>query len=171
MVITTQRLTLPVAGWPRHHPAPSSPHSDRYLSPSMLLLLALLRSASGQIITESLASSFPTVIVYVVDTVRCRNAVTFMSNMLYACSILYKLKLPLVLAFNKTDAQDCSFAMEWMSDLDAFTEGNRPQRARRTLDLRTACYLPVTDICPPHCCTQPSNPRRATWAPSPNQWP
>jgi hypothetical protein len=33
------------------------------------------------------------VIVYVVDTVRCRNAVTFMSNMLYACSILYKLKL------------------------------------------------------------------------------
>ena len=52
-------------------------------------------SASGQIITESLASSLPTAIVYVVDTARCQNAVTFMSNMLYACSILYKMKLPL----------------------------------------------------------------------------
>ena len=59
-------------------------------------------SASGQIITESLAACYPTVIVYVVDTVRCQNAVTFMSNMLYACSILYKIKLPMVLAFNKT---------------------------------------------------------------------
>ena len=58
-------------------------------------------SASGQIITESLAATYPTVIVYVIDTVRCKNAVTFMSNMLYACSILYKLKLPLVLALNK----------------------------------------------------------------------
>ena len=53
-------------------------------------------SASGAIITESLAATYPTVIVYVVDTARCKNAVTFMSNMLYACSILYKLKLPLV---------------------------------------------------------------------------
>ena len=61
-------------------------------------------SASGQIITESLAATYPTVIVYVVDTVRCKNAVTFMSNMLYACSILYKLKLPLVLALNKVHA-------------------------------------------------------------------
>lgn len=40
-------------------------------------------SASGSIISESLASSMPTVIVYVVDTPRCASAVTFMSNMLY----------------------------------------------------------------------------------------
>ena len=87
-------------------------------------------SASGQIITESLAAAHPTVIVYVVDTVRCRNAVTFMSNMLYACSILYKLKLPLVLAFNKTDAQSHDFAIDWMTDLDAFQEAL--QRSART---------------------------------------
>tara|TARA_B100000795_G_scaffold190428_1_gene145071 strand:- start:149 stop:262 length:114 start_codon:yes stop_codon:yes gene_type:complete len=36
----------------------------------------------------------PTCVVYVVDTPRCQSAVTFMSNMLYACSILYKMKLP-----------------------------------------------------------------------------
>ena len=86
-------------------------------------------SASGAIITESLAASYPTVIVYVVDTVRCKNAVTFMSNMLYACSILYKLRLPLVLAFNKVDAQECSFAHAWMADLDAFTEALQAERS------------------------------------------
>ena len=33
------------------------------------------------------ASLFPTVIVYVIDTVRCVSPVTFMSNMLYACRL------------------------------------------------------------------------------------
>lgn len=42
-------------------------------------------SASGAIITESLATSFPSVIVYVVDTPRTASPNTFMSNMLYAC--------------------------------------------------------------------------------------
>lgn len=50
-------------------------------------------SASGNIITEALAAQFPTVIVYVLDAVRSTNPVTFMSNMLYACSILYKTKV------------------------------------------------------------------------------
>ncbi|KAI8428682.1 hypothetical protein MSG28_007403 [Choristoneura fumiferana] len=53
-------------------------------------------SASGTIITEALAASCPTVIVYVMDTVRSVSPVTFMSNMLYACSILYKARLPFI---------------------------------------------------------------------------
>ena len=69
-------------------------------------------SASGAIISESLAASMPTVVVYVVDTPRCSSAVTFMSNMLYACSILYKTKLPLLLVFNKTDVTPHAFAQE-----------------------------------------------------------
>ena len=40
---------------------------------------------AGSIVTELLASSFPTVLIYVVDTCRCQSAITFMSNMLYAC--------------------------------------------------------------------------------------
>ncbi|KAF4521226.1 hypothetical protein B566_EDAN005437 [Ephemera danica] len=58
-------------------------------------------SASGAIITETLASIFPTVVVYIMDTVRSTNPVTFMSNMLYACSILYKTKLPFIVVLNK----------------------------------------------------------------------
>ena len=42
-------------------------------------------SASGTIITETLANTFPTVVVYVVDTPRCVNPVTFMSNMMCVC--------------------------------------------------------------------------------------
>lgn len=42
-------------------------------------------SASGSIITEAFATAMPTVYVYVVDTPRCTNPQTFMSNMLYAC--------------------------------------------------------------------------------------
>jgi GTPase SAR1 family protein len=42
-------------------------------------------SASGTIITESLASTYPTIILYVVDTPRTTSPVTFMSNMMYAC--------------------------------------------------------------------------------------
>jgi len=77
-------------------------------------------SASGNIITEALASQFPTVIVYVMDTVRSTNPVTFMSNMLYACSILYKTKLPFVIAMNKIDVVDNKYAIEWMEDFEVF---------------------------------------------------
>ncbi|BFZ18376.1 hypothetical protein BsWGS_21415 [Bradybaena similaris] len=79
-------------------------------------------SASGSIITESLASTFPTVVVYVMDTPRSVNPVTFMSNMLYACSILYKTKLPFVIVMNKVDIISHSFAQEWMTDFESFQD-------------------------------------------------
>ncbi|EHK99783.1 putative GTPase npa3 [Glarea lozoyensis 74030] len=77
-------------------------------------------SASGAILLDSLASTFPTVIAYIIDTPRTTSTSTFMSNMLYACSILYKTKLPMILVFNKTDVQDAEFAKEWMTDFQAF---------------------------------------------------
>ncbi|KAM1305882.1 hypothetical protein TB2_008235 [Malus domestica] len=54
-------------------------------------------SASGAIITEAFASTFPTVI-----------------------AILYKTRLPLVLAFNKIDVAQHQFALEWMEDFETF---------------------------------------------------
>ena len=77
-------------------------------------------SASGNIITEALAAQFPTVVVYVMDVVRSTNPVTFMSNMLYACSILYKTKLPFIVALNKIDVIDHKYAVEWMEDFEVF---------------------------------------------------
>jgi len=79
-------------------------------------------SASGNIITEALAAQMPTVVVYVMDSVRSTSPVTFMSNMLYACSILYKCKLPFVLAMNKIDVVSHKYALDWMEDFENFQE-------------------------------------------------
>jgi len=77
-------------------------------------------SASGSIISDTLASTFPTCVAYVVDSARATNPSSFMSNMLYACSILYRTKLPFFLVFNKADIVKPDFAIKWMSDFEAF---------------------------------------------------
>jgi len=51
--------------------------------------------------------------------------------MLYACSILYKTRLPFILVFNKTDVQPHDFALEWMEDFESFQEA---LAARERLD-------------------------------------
>lgn len=86
-------------------------------------------SASGNIITEALASQFPTIVVYIMDTVRSTNPVTFMSNMLYACSILYKTKLPFIVAMNKIDVVDNQYAVEWMEDFEVFQEALQAEKS------------------------------------------
>ncbi|VDM95106.1 unnamed protein product [Thelazia callipaeda] len=83
---------------------------------------AFVWSASGTIMTDLLASSFPTMIVFVVDSVRATNPTTFMSNMVYACSILYRTKLPFIIVLNKTDIVNPTFAKKWMSDFESFQE-------------------------------------------------
>lgn len=42
--------------------------------------------------------------------------------MLYACSIVYKCKLPIVIAMNKCDVADHKFAIDWMKDWEKFHE-------------------------------------------------
>jgi hypothetical protein len=60
--------------------------------------------------------------LYIADVVRCENPNTFMSNMLYSLSILYKSKIPLQICFNKVDILDHSFAIKWMTDYEAFDQ-------------------------------------------------
>lgn len=79
-------------------------------------------SASGGMITQELASTFPTVILFVVDIPRCSHTPTFISTMLYACSILYRSGLPVVLALTKTDVKPADEIISWMTDNDKFEE-------------------------------------------------
>ena len=79
-------------------------------------------SASGSIITEALGTAFPTSVIYVVDTPRCTNPNSFMSNMLYASSLYYKNRLPIIIVFNKNDLQAGEFALEWMVDFENYME-------------------------------------------------
>ena len=60
--------------------------------------------------------------VYVVDTPRTAAPATFMSKMVYACSILHKYRLPLTAAFNKCDVADHKPMFDWMEDFEAFHE-------------------------------------------------
>jgi GPN-loop GTPase len=87
-----------------------------------------LWSASGQILLDTLASSYPTVLAYIIDTPRSSSPATFMSNMLYACSVLYKTSLPMVLVCNKTDVKGAGFVREWMTDFEAFQGAVRGER-------------------------------------------
>lgn len=112
----------------RAKPDPEKPERkpiDRILVDTPGQIEVFVWSASGTILLESFASSFPTVIAYIIDTPRTASTSTFMSNMLYACSILYKTKLPMILVFNKTDVKDAEFAKEWMTDFEAFQEALR----------------------------------------------
>ncbi|OHT05766.1 ATP binding protein [Tritrichomonas foetus] len=79
-------------------------------------------SASGGMITQELASTFPTVILFVVDIPRCCHTPTFISTMLYACSILYRSGLPICLALTKSDVKSADEIISWMTDNDKFEE-------------------------------------------------
>ena len=56
------------------------------------------------------------------DVAKCTSPVTFMSNMMYACSILYKTELPFVIVLNKSDIVNHAFAIEWMRDYETFLD-------------------------------------------------
>ena len=56
------------------------------------------------------------------DSSRCTNPTTFMSNMLYACSIMFKTKLPFFIVLNKSDIVDASYCLEWMTDYESYAE-------------------------------------------------
>ena len=88
-----------------------------------------LWSASGQILLDTLASTYPTVLAYIIDTPRSSSPATFMSNMLYACSVLYKTSLPMVLVCNKTDVKDAAFVKSWMTDFEQFQNAVRMEKS------------------------------------------
>ncbi len=98
-------------------------------------------SASGAIITESLAMSLPTVMLFVVDTPRSESAMTFVSNMLYACSMMYKSRLPMIVVFNKVDVASSKFVESWMRDYDEFDKALKEDNFAGTLARSMALAL------------------------------
>ena len=96
-------------------------------------------SASGSIITDSLSLAFPVVTAYVMDTERCESPVTFMSNMTYACSIMYKTKLPFMLIFNKSDIADPKRAVGWMEDFDSYLDAIQEEQSYMGSLSRSLC--------------------------------
>ena len=82
-------------------------------------------SASGKLITDSFSIIFPSILIYIIDIPRCNNPNTFSSNMLYALSIMYKMKLPLLIAFNKLDLAKENKVIEWMQNYQSLQSALR----------------------------------------------
>jgi GTPase SAR1 family protein len=120
---TTEAASKSDDSKPTGEPNASKPSLDYILVDTPGQIEAFTWSASGSIVTSALATTFPTILAFVVDTPRCAASVhTFMSNMLYACSMLYRAKLPMVIVLNKTDVVGCEFVKEWMDDYESFQE-------------------------------------------------
>uniref|UniRef100_A0A1I8A951 GPN-loop GTPase n=1 Tax=Steinernema glaseri TaxID=37863 RepID=A0A1I8A951_9BILA len=64
-----------------------------------------------------------------------------MSNMLYACSILYRTKLPFFLVLNKADIVKPTFAIRWMTDFEAFEEALNEAKSSYMNDLTRSMSL------------------------------
>jgi len=79
-------------------------------------------SASGMMITEMIASSFSTDILFVMDTPQCQNPQILMSNMLQAVSVLYRSRLNVVLVFNKIDVAPHAPLLKLLTDVNIFQE-------------------------------------------------
>ena len=77
-------------------------------------------SASGLLFCKALSAISPTCILFIMDTDRCCSCSTFISNMLYACSIFYRFRLPIILVFNKIDLKKHDFVLDWLCDFDKF---------------------------------------------------
>jgi len=72
----------------------------------------------------------PVKILYLIDSVRCINPNTFLSNLLFACtkilkieSIRYRLsKFEFIVLLNKADAEDADKLIKIMKDYDLFLD-------------------------------------------------
>lgn len=72
----------------------------------------------------------PVKVVYLIDSVRCINPNTLLSNLLFACtyciyleSIKYRLnKFPFIVLMNKSDIEDGDKLIKMMKDYDLFLE-------------------------------------------------
>eukprot|EP01016_Furgasonia_blochmanni_P026759 TRINITY_DN2833_c0_g1_i2.p1 TRINITY_DN2833_c0_g1~~TRINITY_DN2833_c0_g1_i2.p1 ORF type:complete len:423 (-),score=66.94 TRINITY_DN2833_c0_g1_i2:252-1520(-) len=98
-------------------------------------------SASGSIISTTLSVTLPTVLIYVIDLGRCENPNSFMSNMLFCCSIMYKMKLPLVVVLNKCDVGDAEKVKVWMEDYEKYLEALEGDQRYLSCLSRSMCLV------------------------------
>lgn len=81
-------------------------------------------SVSGHIITKCLSAMPNTQVhlLYVVDGESAQNPQCFISNMVFAASIYFYFKEPLIILVNKSDLPGVEKVSEWAKDMDLFTE-------------------------------------------------
>ena len=81
--------------------------------------------------TDALAASLPTCVLFVIDAPRCSapGPTALVANLLQAASILYRTRLPLLLAFNKADVGGADAVASWVSDWEKLDEALSKEKA------------------------------------------
>lgn len=64
-----------------------------------------------------------------------------------ACSILYKMRLPLLLAFNKVDVARHEFALEWMRDYETFMDALKSDSSYASELSKSLSLVCLCDTC------------------------
>ncbi|UYV61397.1 GPN1 [Cordylochernes scorpioides] len=83
-------------------------------------------SASGSIITKALcavsvqASTYPTILVFLLDLKQCQHPNSLLTNLLSCCSIMFLHKLPILAVMNKLDQSEPTNVLNWMNDFSEF---------------------------------------------------
>ena len=68
------------------------------------------------------------------------------------CSILYKAKLPFVVALNKIDVVDAAYAVDWMNNFEAFQEAL--EQVNHSYLLKSKCFVKLCDCAGDFLCLQ-----------------
>jgi|TARA_B110000305_G_C19448583_1_gene646365 hypothetical protein len=77
-------------------------------------------SASGTIISRGFVDSYPTVILFVIDSIKAANPSVLVSNLIQAVSIFYRLKIRIIIVINKIDVASAHRIKSWLGDFETF---------------------------------------------------
>jgi GPN-loop GTPase len=98
-------------------------HRERYLivdTPGQIE--AFTWSSPGGVLMQLLRSMGDVVLVYTVDAVTSHRHAVFMSNMIYAASLMCRYECKTLCVFNKKDLSRTEQLSEWITDYEKFRE-------------------------------------------------
>ncbi|ADM11136.1 conserved hypothetical ATP binding protein [Encephalitozoon intestinalis ATCC 50506] len=79
-------------------------------------------SSPGYVLIEALKTVGEVILVYVVDSVSSHKHAVFMSNMMYAASLMCRYEVETLCLFNKKDLSGSELLEEWISDYESFRD-------------------------------------------------
>lgn len=79
-------------------------------------------SSPGHVLIDTLKTlpEYEVKLLYVIDSQASQSAGVFMSNMIYAASLMAKFQVETIAVFNKNDLSGCEHMLRWISDYEDF---------------------------------------------------
>ncbi|AFM97890.1 hypothetical protein EHEL_021360 [Encephalitozoon hellem ATCC 50504] len=79
-------------------------------------------SSPGYVLIETLKTIGSVILIYTVDSVSSHKHAVFMSNMMYAASLMCRYEVETLCLFNKKDLTESKVLEEWISDYESFRD-------------------------------------------------